>query len=69
MAGSWPGYEGFVSSNSVGSVFVFKRKLIVVYAPAEVIIFLSADIPRNRLRASLLKEVKTPVKSQGMGGN
>ena len=26
--------------------------LFVVYAPAEVIIFLSADIPRDRLRAS-----------------
>ena len=27
--------------------------LVVVYAPAEVIVFLSADIPRNRLGASL----------------
>ena len=33
--------------------------LVVVYAPAEVIIFLSTDIPRNRLGASLKQEGQT----------
>ena len=32
--------------------------LFVAYAPAEIIIFLSADIPRNRLAASLARFLK-----------
>ena len=46
------------------SSFFLRSVLVVVYAPAEVIIFLNADIPRNRLGASLgfwLKQVKLPT--------
>ena len=35
--------------------FFLRSVLFVVHAPAEVIIFLSADIPGNRLGASLMK--------------
>ena len=36
--------------------FFLRSVLFEVYAPAKVIIFLSADIPRNRLGASLVLE-------------
>ena len=34
--------------------YQYQGKLVIIYAPAEVTIFLSADIPRNRLGASIL---------------
>ena len=35
-----------------------RSDLFIVYAPVDVIIFLSADIPRNRLGASLLVSLR-----------
>ena len=42
--------------------FVLRSVLLVIYAPAEVIIFLSADIPRKILGASLRASLSSLLK-------